>query len=408
MPAARARHAVLAALGLIALVCLPPSGRPGPPVIDLCLVCGYNGAASALLNVVLYLPLGAALWWRSRKLTRVIAVGAAVSLGVELLQLFIPGRHTALSDLVANTLGAAIGGVLAVDPRAWILPQARAARVATLASTGAACALMVLTGLLLRPSAPAGEYYGQWRPGSSSGRIYDGTVLDAALGDVRLPSSRLEEPERIRTMIRARASMRVRFVAGLPTTRLTPVFRIVAGPFGAGDEVVQVGIDGAALVLTPRFRANDLRLARPEVQLEDGLAGIAAGDTVTVSLRARPDQGYEVTVNDGAPALVGFTVGRGWSLLYATVLRRERALRLMDHAWLFALATLVGWFAIGRRDGPAALVVLLAVAGTTPLWSDLLPTPAGAYLALVAGVVTGKVLRRTATSGQRRDGAQTS
>jgi hypothetical protein len=404
----RARLAVFAALGFIALVCLPPSGSVQSAGIDLCLVCGYNGASSALLNIVLYVPLGAALWWRFRRLAHVIAIGAVVSLGVELLQLFIPGRHTALSDLVANTAGAALGGLLAISPRAWILPQAGAARIAAAAVTVAACAFMVLAGLLFRPSAPAGDYYGQWRPGSGYGQRHDGVVLDATLGDIPLPSSRLDDPERLRSMLLSRAPVRVRFVAGSPTTRLTAVFRVVAGPFGAGDEVLQVGVDGTALVLTPRFRANDFRLARPEVQLEHALAGIAAGDTVALSLQARAGPGYEVILDNGAPSVVGFSVGRSWSLLYATNLRSERALRLMDHGWLFALATLVGWFAIRRWDPLVALVALLAVSGAVPLWSHLLPTQAGTYVALAAGITVGRLIRRSVARSHRRDGAQTS
>jgi hypothetical protein len=404
----RARLAVLAALGFIALVCLPPSGRAQSASIDLCLVCGYNGASSALLNIVLYLPLGAALWWRSRRLARVVAIGAVVSLSIELLQLFIPGRHTALSDLVANTVGAALGGLLAISPRAWILPQAGAARVAAAAATVAACAFMVLAGLLFRPSAPTGDYYGQWRPGGGTGQRHDGLVLDATLGDIPLPSSRLRDPERLRALLLSRTPVHVRFVAGSPTTRLTAVFRVVAGPFGAGDEVLQVGVDGTALVLTPRFRANDFRLARPEVLLEHALAGIAAGDTVALSLQARDDHGYEVTLNNGTPSLVGFSVGRSWSLLYATNLRSARVLQLMDLGWLFALATVVGWFAIRRWDPLVALAAFLAVSGTVPLWSYLLPTPAVAYVALAAGISVGHLLRRSTMQSHRRDGAHTS
>lgn len=404
----RARLAVLTALGFIALVCLPPSGSAQPASIDLCLVCGYNGASSALLNIVLYLPLGAALWWGSRRMGRVIAIGAVVSLSVELLQLFIPGRHTALSDLLANTVGALLGGLLAISPRAWIVPQAGTARVATAVVTVSACACMVLAGLLLRPSAPVGDYYGQWRPGSGYGRRYNGEVLDATVGDLPVPSSRLDDPEHIRSLLLSRAPVRVRFVAGSPTTRLTAVFRVVAGPFGAGDEVLQVGVDGTALVLTPRFRANDFRLSRPEVQLQRALAGIAAGDTVALSLQPRDDHGYEVIVNDGAPALVGFSVGRSWSLLYATNLRSEQALRSMDHGWLFVLATVVGWFAIRRWDALGALLTLLAIGGTVPLWSHLLPTQTGTYVVLGAGISVGHLLRHVFARSHRRDGAQTS
>jgi glycopeptide antibiotics resistance protein len=41
--------------------------------------------------------------------------GFVVSLGIELLQLAIPGRTTATVDVVCNTLGAAVGWLVAAN-----------------------------------------------------------------------------------------------------------------------------------------------------------------------------------------------------------------------------------------------------------------------------------------------------
>jgi glycopeptide antibiotics resistance protein len=46
-------------------------------------------------------------------LRRTVLIGFVLSLGIELLQLAIPGRTTATADVLSNTLGAATGWLLA-------------------------------------------------------------------------------------------------------------------------------------------------------------------------------------------------------------------------------------------------------------------------------------------------------
>ena len=66
---------------------------------------------NTLLNIVLFMPLGFLLpvIWREYRSAKTMAiVGLAVSLVIELLQLFT-FRHTDVDDLIMNTLGAVIG-----------------------------------------------------------------------------------------------------------------------------------------------------------------------------------------------------------------------------------------------------------------------------------------------------------
>ncbi|WP_292883860.1 MULTISPECIES: VanZ family protein [unclassified Microbacterium] len=62
-------------------------------------------------NIVLFAPLGVllALAWPRASAGALIAVGGASSVAIELAQLAIPGRFSTLSDVIANTLGTAIG-----------------------------------------------------------------------------------------------------------------------------------------------------------------------------------------------------------------------------------------------------------------------------------------------------------
>lgn len=67
-----------------------------------------------VLNVILFLPLGflaPLLWPFWRRENRVVLLGFAVSLAIELLQMFC-GRATDVDDLLMNTIGAMFGYLL--------------------------------------------------------------------------------------------------------------------------------------------------------------------------------------------------------------------------------------------------------------------------------------------------------
>ncbi len=74
----------------------------------------------ALVNIIAYAPFGffVALVPRRRpplgRLSVAIAAGAALSFALESLQMFVPPRDANAIDLIANTAGAALGGLVAV------------------------------------------------------------------------------------------------------------------------------------------------------------------------------------------------------------------------------------------------------------------------------------------------------
>jgi VanZ family protein len=71
-----------------------------------------DALADILQNVILFLPMGFLRRLAGRRLWRAAALGAAVSLCVESLQVFIPGRVPSAYDLVTNSGGALLGAVL--------------------------------------------------------------------------------------------------------------------------------------------------------------------------------------------------------------------------------------------------------------------------------------------------------
>jgi VanZ family protein len=75
----------------------------------------------AAINLLLYLPFGATgLWAWSRRFPRVLGIAPvllaalALSCGMEMLQVYVPGRVCSLFDVLCNVAGAAVGVALAL------------------------------------------------------------------------------------------------------------------------------------------------------------------------------------------------------------------------------------------------------------------------------------------------------
>jgi len=68
-----------------------------------------------LANVALFVPIGLLLpfAWSRLRLWHVVVIGALLSGLIETVQGFMPSRFPTISDVIANTLGALIGGILA-------------------------------------------------------------------------------------------------------------------------------------------------------------------------------------------------------------------------------------------------------------------------------------------------------
>src|SRR3954453_9492865 len=64
-------------------------------------------------NVALFALPSAVLWSLGWSLRRTVLAGFVLSLGIELLQLGVPGRNKPTADVFCNPLGAAVGWLLA-------------------------------------------------------------------------------------------------------------------------------------------------------------------------------------------------------------------------------------------------------------------------------------------------------
>ena len=98
---------------------------PFRSVWDVLLIpIGPDTAPDVGENVLLFLPLGFAMagYFTHRRIatlaaiTGVLLLSLSVSYSIEVLQLFMPGRFTSLTDVLSNTAGAGLG---VLCHRAW-------------------------------------------------------------------------------------------------------------------------------------------------------------------------------------------------------------------------------------------------------------------------------------------------
>jgi len=324
------RVALIVWVALIGALTLHPVESSGEIIDALCLVCGVRGTADLLLNVALFVPFGYLMgrqWgWRYAVLW-----GLVLTIGVESLQLEIPGRSPALGDLVANMTGALLG-----------------AGVAGHESTGAAvlAVLAVLVALspavFFEPDPPDGIYYGQWTARFGNMAAYEGRVVSATIGAIDVPSRRSPRSEEIRRVLSRDGPIDVRFEAGGPTPELAPVFSVFDG---MRREIFLMGVDGTDIVVRRWLRARSFRLDTPEMRWTDALAGVRKDESVRVRIEPG-SRALCVTVNDRTRCDLLPKQGAGWTLLYGPSGLSPLLTDVLSSAFVLGLGFLIaipGW-----------------------------------------------------------------
>lgn len=380
--------AALIGLAILAVTVVPRGSLP-PQAWTLCLICGDRGLADALLNLVLFLPLGVALGALPGARYRAVLIAALFSGSIEVAQIFVPGRDPSPGDVLFNTIGAGIGAELARSARWWLRPGPALAGRLTLGAAGMAGLVLVATGDLLRPDLPRTTYWGQWTPALGHLEWYRGRVIQASLGPLSLPSWRLEQSDRVRELIEQGARLTVRAVAGPRTDRVASLVSI------ADDrqrEILLVGPDRDDLVLRFRTRASRFRLDGPDVRFLNATRGLTPGDTLNVAAWRNGWQ-YCLGLNQAERCGLGYTVAKGWSLLLYPEGFPAWLKSALDYFWVAGLVLPVGFWARFRSPavlaGPLVVGLVLAV----PLWAGLRPTPPGVALAAAVGIGVGALAR---------------
>jgi len=351
-----------------------------PPGERICFFCGSRATADAVLNVLLFGPLGWVLG-RKRGIRTATSVAFVLSASLELVQLVLVGRYTSLMDILANTCGAGSG--------AWWARTRQGPResLAVLVILG-----MLAPAVLLAPAPPQGVYYGQWTAVFGGMAPYRGKILEARVGELPVPSWRVPYGGELRERLIVGDGISVTLEVGPPPGGQAPIFSI------ADDRqrgLFMLGADGDDVFVRLWRRGTTLRLSTPTWWWKGALSGLTPGDTARIVYDLGP-RGPCLNVQGRTRCLTARSSIGGWSLLapggQAGLLHETGSL-----IWAFLLGIPLGMLTIPRmvRMG-LVLGTVTAVAGVSwmlPYW----PTPWLGILFLVLGTSMVMTLRSPRT-----------
>lgn len=359
----------------------------------LCVVCGTFGVANLLRNIILFIPMGAALALVLGPGRRALLIVLLTTMTVEVLQFHIPGRNPLLVDVLANFTGGALGVLMVAWSHLWLRPSRRTGGVLSLGYAGAAATALLLVAFLFRTDLPQVTYWGQWTPDFGHMEHYGGTLQSASVGGIPVPYSSLDESEAIRAALQDGGSVRLAVAAGPSPSALAPIFSIADGAQG---EVLMIGADRDDLVVRIRYQADRFRLDRPDFRMVGAFRDVEVGDTIRIAFEPQGGRSC-LELNGRRECGIGPRLEQGWALLLYPGGGPAWFKTLMDFGWMAGLLLPFGFFA--RRHPftyAGALTLLAAVSGglwlpTVASWS--LPAMAGAFAGLGMGVGVGSLVR---------------
>ncbi len=306
------RLAIGAAAILIALVTLSPWSSGGGSS-GLCIFCGDRGLADFVLNVGLFVPFGASLAWLGWRVASITILAAAFSGAIEIAQFsLVPGRDATVGDLLANSLGGLLGGLIVWHWREGRLAT-RPPRMRSFLALGFVAAAFLTTLALRRPAPPDSTYYAQWAARLAHLEAYEGRVVYSRIGSLDVSGAgEIAEGDLVADAIRDGAAIRIGAMGGPSPRGLAPIFSVYDDH---QREVLLLGIDDGDFVYRYRTVADLLRLDGGDLRWFRALSNARPGELLELAVwrdgRMWCMQSGPRTRCDG-----GVTVGDGWMLLY--------------------------------------------------------------------------------------------
>ena len=379
------------ALGLIAIATLTPLGGDHARRLSLCVGCGDFALADALVNIALFVPLGCAFAFRGLRTHRALAWIALASITVETLQyVIVRGRTASVADVMANTMGGALGMAI---PGAWqwVLASAKHAAAATVAYgvmiAGLAAAALALQVMHSPPSV-------HW---SSPRVVRPGFVpFSGSVRLVRLDGTPSSERESHPVAPSDSVPLEVVLVAGQPPEGLAEVLQFW-GPAERGGGRAWSWVDqyDRDLRVHVRTGADALRL-RGNTAWVFGAMPAGPGDTVSVRIGLRRFE-YGIEVRHGASIALkraAVSLGDEWRLLVPFERQRERWSGTLTALWVAALLFPLGLFA--RLHSTKSLVAAACAAAiyiaVLPIMAGCAALPPAGWCWAVVGYVLGAIL----------------
>ena len=383
-----------------------------------CLRCGSRPAIDVLLNVLMFVPIGAGLALLGTRARWALAIIVLATLSVEALQLtVVPGRFASARDIIANTLGGIIGWHLAMRRPSLLRPSAGRARALALGAALIWVASQAFTAWAMTVIVPSPPWWAQIRLRDLGfPEVFRGDVVRLSLGTVPiLYSDQLEESADVRRQLLAGAPMRVVVTGVESRAGPAPILLLAANDeLSEVSGIVQTGTDAFFRI---RTRAATLGLRNPAIRLADVFPPGASRDTIAVT--ARRAGGRYAIESDRAGVHLERTLAVSPSWAWALLMPIPHysfgsEVRVLTAAWLFVVLGITGFWAaqhrpplgLARRDDrwiAGTLIVVIAtglavapVAFGVPVahWSEWLAAMAGAAVGVRAGQRVGRIAER--------------
>jgi VanZ like family len=381
-----------------------------------CLACGELGTLDVLHNILLFMPLGAAIVWTGVSWRRAVVIGFLLSLSIEMAQLFwIPGRDASLSDILTNTTGTLVGAHLAMQVAGWLAPAPPTARRWLCAWAVLLAALLGGTAALLRPLVPPAPLVMEWAPRHGRHIVpFQGRVLEVTLNGRPTPTGWIASDDQIRQAAnQGHVRLEAHVLAGPENRqRVMPMVLVLSGD----DEVLDLAQQGRHLLFRVRFASA--RLGLRSLTLAVAAALPQPGGAAQVEGRVDPTRLAADVAQDGriSSATLELSPALGWALLLPGNVPLGGWAAGASALWLALLAFPMGFYGAGaqRRVGrgepriawsvwllvPAA--ALGAGLGLVPHLAGLAPVPWFEWVAAAAGVLVGGAAWRATEAWRSR------
>jgi hypothetical protein len=274
--------ASLIAIGIATLLPQPP----GAAESHFCIVCGSFGGVDAVLNVVLFVPLGIGLALYGIRRNSVVIGVCILSAAIEIAQfLLIPGRDSTVGDVITNTVGGAIGFVIARYATIWTRPTSRAGTRLAAAIAVVWLTIQAISSFGFIVELPNAQYHGQLARTLGHFAVFSGVVLEAQVGDTRLVDAPLNHSAEVRDELLHGAVVAATIAAAAPPNAIAPIVRIVDS---RGRQIVLLAQQERDFLFGIRTGAAALRLRQPYFGLRRAFPGVrsaavSADDTLVIS-----------------------------------------------------------------------------------------------------------------------------
>jgi hypothetical protein len=401
--------ASLLAIGFATL--LPEDGRPIP---SFCVICGTVGGVDAILNVLLFVPLGVGLALSNAREKVAIPAMALLSLFIELAQLIaIPGRDASLGDLLTNTVGGALGFILCRNATGWLRPSARTATKLAIGWFGLWLGIQSAASFGFSRALPSSQYYGQIARPLEIFAKFEGKVLSPKVGHQDVHDWGFSNSAQVQQDLNEGEPVIGGVLPSQPTQDLAPIIRVVDDQ---KREIVMLAQDRRSLVFGVRTGAAVLRLRQPLFALrgvfpDSGFrAASSMNDTLELEARYAATK-VELRGRESSRSIAHtFRIGPalGWTLIAPTqwYIDGRPVELLLTYLWSFALVLPLGYWTSHairlRRELPRVRTVSLLMAITIgALTMGLVVVPQafglsravfGDWLVVIAGVASGWLL----------------